>query len=36
MPNGNIIYAADSYAVSADEVEKCLKEKLQIMIKKYF
>lgn len=27
MPNGNIIYAADSYAVSADEVEKMLEGK---------
>ncbi|ELU5586318.1 polysaccharide deacetylase [Clostridium perfringens] len=27
MPNGNIIYAADSYAVSADEVEKMLQGK---------
>lgn len=27
MPNGNIIYAADSYAVSADEVEKALQGK---------
>lgn len=27
MPNGNIIYAADSYAISADEVEKMLEGK---------
>lgn len=27
MPDGNIIYAADSYAVSADEVEKMLEGK---------
>ena len=27
MPNGNIIYAADSYAVSADEVKKMLEGK---------
>lgn len=27
IPNGNIIYAADSYAVSADEVEKMLQGK---------
>lgn len=36
MPNGNIIYAADSYAVSADEVEKMLEGKASNTDKEIF
>lgn len=36
MPNGNIIYAADSYAVSADEVEKMLQGKASDTNKEIF